>query len=63
MKGTHSLIATGTRVMPQMNGIAPDDFASMEMLLPGEWKKPHPESYRNRYAPDRMLSLFYRLKS
>jgi len=32
-------------VMPQMKGIAPDDFASMEMLLPGEWKKSHPESH------------------
>lgn len=32
-------------VMPQIKGIAPDDFASMEMLLPGEWKKSHPESH------------------
>ena len=32
-------------VMPQMKGIAPDDFSSMEMLLPGEWKKSHPESH------------------
>jgi len=23
--------------------IAPDDFASLEALLPGEWKKTHPE--------------------
>ena len=30
-------------VMPQMKGIAPDDFASLEKLLPGEWKKSHPE--------------------
>lgn len=30
-------------VMLQIKGIAPDDFASMEMLLPGEWKKSHPE--------------------
>ena len=26
-------------VMPQLKGIAPDDFASMEKLLPGEWKE------------------------
>lgn len=32
-------------VMPQIKGIAPDDFASMEMLLPDEWKKTHPESH------------------
>ena len=32
-------------VMPQMKGIAPDDFASMEKLLPGEWKQSHPESH------------------
>ena len=32
-------------VMLQIKGIAPDDFASMEMLLPGEWKKSHPESH------------------
>ena len=32
-------------VMPKIKGIAPDDFASMEMLLPGEWKKSHPESH------------------
>ena len=32
-------------VMPQMKGIAPDDFASLEELLPGEWKKSHPESH------------------
>ena len=25
--------------MPQLKGIAPDDFASMEKLLPGEWKE------------------------
>ena len=31
--------------MPQMKGIAPDDFASMEKLLPCEWKKSHPESH------------------
>ena len=31
-------------VMPRMKGIAPDDFAAMEMLLPGEWKKSHPDS-------------------
>lgn len=31
--------------MPQMKGIAPDDFASMEMMLPSEWKKSHPESH------------------
>lgn len=24
---------------------APEDFASMEKLLPGEWKKTHPESH------------------
>lgn len=32
-------------VMPKIKGIAPDDFASMEMLLPGEWKESHPESH------------------
>lgn len=32
-------------VMPQLKGIAPDDFASMEKLLPGERKKTHPESH------------------
>lgn len=32
-------------IMPQIKGVAPDDFASMEMLLPGEWKKSHPESH------------------
>lgn len=31
-------------VMPQMKGIASDDFATLEMLLPGEWKKSHPNS-------------------
>ena len=43
-----------------MKGIDPDDFASMEMLLPGEWKKTHPESYRNRYVSGRTLSLIER---
>lgn len=33
------------RIEPQMKGIAPDDFASLEKLLPGEWKKTHPESH------------------
>lgn len=32
-------------VMPRMKGVAPDDFATMERLLPGEWKKSHPESH------------------
>ena len=32
-------------VMPQLKGIAPDDFASLEKLLPGEWKQSHPESH------------------
>lgn len=32
-------------IMSQIKGIAPDDFASMEMLIPSEWKKPHPESH------------------
>ena len=32
-------------VMPQLKDIAPDDFASMEKLLPGEGKKSHPESH------------------
>ena len=32
-------------VMPQMKVIAPNDFASLEKLLPGEWKKSHPESH------------------
>ena len=52
---TYSFIATCNKadvnprewmvdVMPQMKGIAPDDFAAMEMLLPGEWKKSHPDS-------------------
>ena len=31
--------------MPQLKGIASDDFASMEKLLPGEWKKAYPESH------------------
>ena len=31
--------------MPQLKGIAPDDFASVEKLLPGKWKKSHPESH------------------
>lgn len=31
-------------IMPQIKDIAPDNFASMEMLLHGEWKKSHPES-------------------
>ena len=30
-------------VMPLLKGIASDDFASMEDLFPGEWKKAHPE--------------------
>lgn len=32
-------------IMPKLKDIAPDDFASLEMLLPGEWKKTHPESH------------------
>ena len=32
-------------VMPQMKGIAPNVFASLEKLPPGEWKKSHPESH------------------
>ena len=32
-------------VMPQMKGIAPNDFISLEKLLPGEWNKAHPESH------------------
>lgn len=32
-------------VMPRMRGIAPDDFASLEELLPGEWKKSHPGTH------------------
>ena len=32
-------------VMPRMKGVAPDDIATMERLLPGEWKKSHPESH------------------
>ena len=30
-------------VMPQMKGIALNDFISLEKLLPGEWKKSNPE--------------------
>jgi len=32
-------------IMPKLKGIAPVDFASLEMLLPGEWKKNHPDSH------------------
>lgn len=32
-------------VMPQMKGIASNDFDKLETLLPGEWKKSHPDSH------------------
>ncbi len=31
-------------IMPKMKGIASNNFSSMEALLPGEWKKSHPDS-------------------
>lgn len=31
--------------MPRKKGVALDDFATMERLIPGEWKKSHPESH------------------